>query len=655
MEPVLIIDPFDGVTIRTASMDVLHLRNEKAKALLGYLSFKPDLIETRERIAGLLWSETAEERARGAMRQCIRQLKVTLQDAGIDCLAVGRQFVGLTRGTAKPRTQVIEEDLARGVVDPLLAEEAGRPERLFYGFEDIDPGLAIWVHVARQSWRNRVISALEGLLEDVTNPEIAFQAAQALVFHDPSHEPAHRLLISSYASSGNTAAALRQYELLWSELKEIHDSEPLPETVDLIASIKLGQGPKGKERAQQPPTLPAVVATRAPVIQLHAFRNLPGHFEMDYMIAGFRSELIASLVRFREWVLIDTREGEPSVAGPTPDFAIEAEFSDFTGPGRFVITLKDVASGRLVWSEAYTVMPQSFGRALRQIVRRIALALNIFISAERVAQASRHDEADWAIFDNWLYGQSLSFDWTADSRDKAESIFKKIISEAPEFVPAYSSLVMLENTRHLAFPGVMRSEERQREALSLAQRAVAMDPLDTKTHLAAAWSMAMNGRYPQAQQYFAQSYELNPNDPWTIVSAALGLAFSGALDDGMRLAREALQFDQYPSPSHCEYQANIHFLAGDYEACCDWGQRARGATHDSSGWQVASLSHLGRIDEAASLGRQFVDELRRNWRGPVPPDDRTIVGWFLQCFPLARPEARDRLRSGLARAGLAVE
>lgn len=654
MEPMLIIDPFDGVTIRTANMDVLPLRNEKARALLGYLSFKPDLIETRERIAGLLWSETGEERARGAMRQCIRQLKVTLQDAGIEGLAVGRQFVGLTRGTAKSRTQIIEEDLARGSVDPLLTDEAGRPERLFYGFEDIDPSLAIWVHVARQSWRNRMTSALEALLEGGANPEVAVQAAQALVFHDPSHEPAHRQLISSYASSGNTAAALRQYDLLWHELREVHDSEPLPETVSLIAAIKMGQAGDALRDAPGPSVL-AVAAGRAPVIELRAFRNLPGHSEMDYMIAGFRSELMASLVRFREWVLTDTRDGALAAAGPSPDFAIEAECSDFSGPGRFVVTLKEVASGRLVWSEAYTVLPHSFGRALRQIVRRIALALNIFISAERVAQTAHHGDADWAIFDDWLYGQSLSFDWTADSRDQAESIFKKIISAAPDFVPAYSSLVMLENTRHLAFPGVMRSEERQRETLSLAQRAVAMDPLDTKTHLAAAWSMAMNGRYAQAQQYFAQSYELNPNDPWTIVSAALGLAFSGALDDGMRLAHEALQFDQYPSPSHCEYQANIHFLAGDYEACCEWGERARGATHDSSGWQVASLAHLGRIDEAASLGRQFVDELRHNWRGPAPPDDRTIVGWFLQCFPLARPEALDRLRSGLARAGLGVE
>ena len=61
----LAISLFGGVSLHIAGHKI-ELRNRKAEALIGYLALSPGPSETRERLAGLLWSEMEESRARGS-------------------------------------------------------------------------------------------------------------------------------------------------------------------------------------------------------------------------------------------------------------------------------------------------------------------------------------------------------------------------------------------------------------------------------------------------------------------------------------------------------------------------------------------------------------------------------------------------------------
>ena len=166
-----------------------------------------------------------------------------------DSLSVGRQHIGLRLGGAVSRLDIVLEGLGQGAVDPILTREEGRPERLLYGYDDLDPSLRGWLHILRDSSKTRLTRALEDLMAAASGPAAALRAAEALAFLDPSHEPAQQRLIAAHARAGNTAAALRQYDALWRELDEVHDCEPAPETVDLIASVKLGTFPAPRAAA----------------------------------------------------------------------------------------------------------------------------------------------------------------------------------------------------------------------------------------------------------------------------------------------------------------------------------------------------------------------------------------------------------------------
>lgn len=82
------ISLFGGVTLRVGARQI-ELNNRKAKALIAYLVLTPDVKETRERLVGMLWSETDDSKARASLRQLLHVTREALETAGYaDLLAL---------------------------------------------------------------------------------------------------------------------------------------------------------------------------------------------------------------------------------------------------------------------------------------------------------------------------------------------------------------------------------------------------------------------------------------------------------------------------------------------------------------------------------------------------------------------------------------
>src|SRR6202165_233946 len=61
---------------------LVELRTQKASAVLSYLALTEAKQESRERLVGLLWSRSDEEKARASLRQVVRELRAAFEDAG---------------------------------------------------------------------------------------------------------------------------------------------------------------------------------------------------------------------------------------------------------------------------------------------------------------------------------------------------------------------------------------------------------------------------------------------------------------------------------------------------------------------------------------------------------------------------------------------
>src|ERR1700709_2543205 len=82
------------LTIRFNGRSV-ELRTQKAGAGLGYLALSETKQESRERLVGLLWSRSDEERARASLRQVVRELRSAFEDVGYGGFAAGRLSIQL--------------------------------------------------------------------------------------------------------------------------------------------------------------------------------------------------------------------------------------------------------------------------------------------------------------------------------------------------------------------------------------------------------------------------------------------------------------------------------------------------------------------------------------------------------------------------------
>src|SRR5215216_5465884 len=229
----------------------LEVDTRKAIALAAYLAVTGQS-HTRDALAGLLWPEYSQSRARAALRRTLSSLSKARAEGW---LRADRESVGLDYGT-------IWVDVTR--FHDLLAgcKEHGHPESdvcpdcllplteaVALYRDDFMAGFGLRDSVAFDDWQffqsESLRRELAGALERLARGRGARGEWEAAIAHarrwlamDILHEPAHKLLMALYAWSDQRASALRQYR----ECVRILDQElgvaPLEETTLLYRAIQ---------------------------------------------------------------------------------------------------------------------------------------------------------------------------------------------------------------------------------------------------------------------------------------------------------------------------------------------------------------------------------------------------------------------------------
>src|SRR4030081_1155421 len=112
---------FGPVTLRSNDREI-RIKSLKLRAMLGYIALSDSLLETRERLVGLLWSESAETQARAVLRQVIRELREMFSDAGSDGLHISSYQIGLKREAIQVDVWAVLNAGETAEVHPLLLE-----------------------------------------------------------------------------------------------------------------------------------------------------------------------------------------------------------------------------------------------------------------------------------------------------------------------------------------------------------------------------------------------------------------------------------------------------------------------------------------------------------------------------------------------------
>jgi predicted ATPase/DNA-binding SARP family transcriptional activator/Tfp pilus assembly protein PilF len=241
----------------------------KAVALLAYLAVTQQY-HTREALTILLWPDHDPTSARGEVRRVIWALNKSL---GKEWLTVERESVALLPqpglwldvdhfrhllGAGQAHGHPAGE-VCPACLEPLTQAVALARGDFLAGFTLLDsPEFDTWQRFETESLRRELVGALERLaqLYQTNGPagsEQAIRYARQWVALDPLQEQAHRQLMQLYAWAGQSAAALRQYQVCAQALADELGVEPSLETTTLYEAIKANRLPLLAQVDLQPP------------------------------------------------------------------------------------------------------------------------------------------------------------------------------------------------------------------------------------------------------------------------------------------------------------------------------------------------------------------------------------------------------------------
>jgi DNA-binding SARP family transcriptional activator/tetratricopeptide (TPR) repeat protein len=273
----------------------LVVDTRKALAILVVLAVEQRPF-ARDELAAMLWPESDEGAAHGALRRTLSVLRSAL---GGRWLQVDRARVGLERQGVWLDLAVLDA-AASGDVGSLreAADLADGPFLAGFSLRD-SPAFDDWRAVRSTAVERTVAGVLDRLVaaaEMHGDLAGAVSAAARRTDLDPLDEHAHQRLMSLLARSGDRAGAIRQYRACVAVLERELGVAPLAETTRLYETIRDAR-PESGFRARLPdrtPTDSAPTPARLPLVgrdrELAAIRGTWAGLDRDGVVVSVVGE-----------------------------------------------------------------------------------------------------------------------------------------------------------------------------------------------------------------------------------------------------------------------------------------------------------------------------------------------------------------------------
>jgi TolB-like protein/Tfp pilus assembly protein PilF len=423
----------------------------------------------------------------------------------------------------------------------------------------------------------------------------------------------------------------------------------------LVAAMIAGGGSWWIVRApstEAPAPAPAtpIGAARASIAVL-PLEALGAEGGSDYFAEGLTEDIIAALGRFRELSVMSLgavfayKGKHPAPAEIGRDLKVRYVVEGFIRRGperiRVSVSLTDTNHSAVLWSEKYEAEPKDIFAVQDQITRQITAALALRVTNLELAKSASKPPNNLEAYDLVLRGRALLSRPTRAGNAQARAFFERAVALDPNYAPAYVGLgqvnMLASNTGWTEDPVEARERAEQ-----LAQKAVALDDLNSSAHALLGAVAVHFGDYDGALDELKRAIDLNGSDAQSYEGLVTVLLYRGD-PAGAIVAGEALT----------QFQPELHdgtaFFLGMAYVLADRGADAIRILEPVVGHNPRDLYASVMLAVAyAAVGRQQqADELAKAVRQRFPTFSRDGFGSALR-----DPTLRAKLDHGLESAGL---
>jgi DNA-binding SARP family transcriptional activator len=219
------------------------IESGRSRSLLASVLLHPDVPQSRQHLAFLLWPDSSEAQARTNLRNVLHTLRRS--DAGIE------RFLEVTARTVQRRGDVpcwVDVAEFNAALAQAQAAEAGSDRMVaelrsavdLYAGDLLEGCYDEWLIEERERLRDRYLSAVrrltDALAERGEHAE-AIRLGRELLRGDALHEDTYRLLMRMHEAAGDRAGAVRVYHECAATLQRELGVDPSPATQRAYAAL----------------------------------------------------------------------------------------------------------------------------------------------------------------------------------------------------------------------------------------------------------------------------------------------------------------------------------------------------------------------------------------------------------------------------------
>src|SRR5512139_2949222 len=293
-----------------------------------------------------------------------------------------------------------------------------------------------------------------------------------------------------------------------------------------------------------------------PSIAVLPFANMSEDPKQEYFSDGLTEEIITALSKTPKIFVIArnstfTYKGKAVKVKQVAEelgvrYVLEGSVRKSENHVRVTAQLIDALTGKHLWAERYGRDLKELFAVQDQITLEIIRALQVNLTEGEQARVFGKGTKNLQAYLKALEASVQFARMDKQGSMKAQQLAKEAIALDPNYAFPYSTL----SSAHLLdlwFDFSESSKESMRLAVEAAQKALALDPSDPRTHMGWANLYIMQREHDKAIASAERAVALNPGGAGSLASLGMAMTFSCRFNEAVTFMEQSIRLDPFPS------------------------------------------------------------------------------------------------------------
>jgi hypothetical protein len=320
---------------------------------------------------------------------------------------------------------------------------------------------------------------------------------------------------------------------------------------------------------------------------------------------------------------------------------------------RITAQLIEADTGSQLWAERFDRGLEDVFAVQEEVSRTIVATLVGRVERDRLDSTRTKGPDNMAAHDFLLRGKAHLGRYTGDDVLSARENFEKAIDVSSDYAEAYAWLSQCHSWQYAGWWS-KDPDESLNIAVTLARKALEMDPTIGQAHGSLAYALVYQREHRQALHHFERAIALVPCDAENTANYGWCLMFDGRPDEGLSWIEKGERLNPLQDWWYPWLRGMAHYTAGQYEAALDAFDQLASPPAEVEGWRAACFAQMGDPARAERAVERF--QLRARQEFAIDPG-KAPGGWrryWTSTEPFRRDEDQEHLLEGLRRSGLSI-